>query len=128
MAVIPEDYHDLFERKTFAHVATLTADGLPHVTPVWIDFDADTGHVLINTERGRQKARNVERNPQVGISMTDPEDPYRRLSVIGVVTEATTEGAREHIDTLSQRYTGGEYPGDIETERLLWRIQPERVF
>jgi len=128
MAVIPAEYHDLFERDTIAHVATLTPDGMPHVTPVWIDHDPDTGHLLINTERGRRKARNVERNPEVGISMTDPDDPYRRLSVIGVVAAATTEGARAHIDTLSRRYTGDEYPGEIETERLLWRIRPERVF
>jgi predicted pyridoxine 5'-phosphate oxidase superfamily flavin-nucleotide-binding protein len=97
MAAIPEDYHDLFERKTFAHVATVMPDGMPHVTPVWIDYDPETEQVLINTERGRQKARNVERNPQVG-------------------------------DRLSQRYTGGDYPGEIETERVLWRVQPERAF
>ncbi len=128
MAAIPEQYHDLFERKSFAHVATLFPDGAPHVTPVWIDHDPDAGHVLVNTERGRRKDRNVERDPRVGISVLDPEDPYRRLSLTGEVVEATTEGAREHIEELSQRYTGGPYPGEIETERVLWRIRPERVF
>lgn len=128
MVAIPAEYHDLFERKTFAHVATVMPDGTPHVTPVWIDYDPDTEHVLVNTERGRRKDRNVERNPRVGLSMTDPADPYRRLSVLGVVAEATTDGAREHIEALSRRYTGGPYPGEIETERVLWRIRAERVF
>lgn len=128
MATIPAEYHDLFERETIAHVATLMPDGAPHVTPVWIDHDPEAGHLLVNTERGRRKALNVERDPSVGVSMTDPEDPYRRLSVMGVVAEATTEGAREHIEALSQRYTGGPYPGEIRTERVLWRIRPERVF
>lgn len=128
MATIPAEYHDLFERETIAHVATLMADGAPHVTPVWIDHDPEAGHLLVNTERGRQKVLNVERDPTVGVSMTDPDDPYRRLSVMGVVAEATTEGAREHIDALSQRYTGGPYPGEVRTERVLWRIRPERVF
>ncbi|MDZ7702177.1 MAG: PPOX class F420-dependent oxidoreductase [Halobacteriales archaeon] len=128
MAAIPEAYHDLFERETFAHVATVMPDGTPHVTPVWVDHDPDAGHVLVNTERGRQKALNVERDPKVGLSVLDPDDPYRRLSVMGVVEEATTDGAREHIEQLSHRYTGGPYPGEIETERVLWRIRPERVF
>lgn len=128
MVAIPVEYHDLFERKTFAHVATVMPDGTPHVTPVWIDYDADDERVLVNTERGRQKAVNAERNPKVGLSLLDPDDPYRRLSVMGVVEEATTEGARDHIEALSRRYTGGPYPGEIETERVLWRIRPERVF
>ena len=43
--------------------------------------------------------------------MVDPENPYRFLSVTGEVEETTTEGAREHIDVLAQRYTGeSEYP------------------
>ncbi len=63
MASIPDDCHDLFEKQTFAHVATLTAAGLPHVTPVWIDYDEADDRLLINTERGRQKERNVRNNP-----------------------------------------------------------------
>lgn len=128
MAAIPAEYHDLFGRETIAHFATVMPDGTPHVTPVWIDHDADTGHLLVNTERGRQKVVNVERHPRVGASMTDPDDPYRRLSVMGAVVETTTEGARAHIDALSRRYTGGDYTNEIQTERLLLRVRPDRVF
>jgi PPOX class probable F420-dependent enzyme len=125
---IPDDFHDLFEKETFAHVATLTEDGLPHVTPVWIDYDEDDDRLLVNTERGRQKERNVRENPAVGVSMTDPDDPYRFLSVIGEVDELTTDGAREHIDELAKRYMDvEEYPNPIETERVLLRIRPDRV-
>lgn len=128
MAPIPEEFHDLFETETFAHVATLTDDGLPHVTPVWIDYDADDNRLLVNTERGRQKERNVQNNPAVGVSMTDPDDPYRFLSVIGEVEEITTEGARAHIDELARRYTDAdEYQMEIETERVILRIRPDRV-
>ncbi|WP_254522864.1 PPOX class F420-dependent oxidoreductase [Natrinema caseinilyticum] len=128
MASIPDEFHDLFEKKTFAHVATLTNDGLPHVTPVWIDYDADDGHLLVNTERHRQKARNAEHDSGVGVSMTDPDDPYRHLSVIGEIDEITTEGAREHIDELAQRYMDvDEYPNPIESERVILRIRPDRV-
>ncbi|WP_226040566.1 PPOX class F420-dependent oxidoreductase [Natrinema sp. DC36] len=128
MAPIPEEFHDLFETETFAHVATLTDEGLPHVTPVWIDYDADDNRLLVNTERHRQKARNVEHNSAVGVSMTDPDDPYRFLSVIGEVDEITTDGAREHIDELARRYTDNdEYQTPIESERIILRIRPDRV-
>ncbi|GAB3672561.1 PPOX class F420-dependent oxidoreductase [Halopiger thermotolerans] len=128
MAEIPEELHDLFEKETFAHVATLTEEGLPHVTPVWIDYDADDNRLLVNTERGRQKERNVQQNPAVGLSMVDPDNPYQHLSVIGEVDEITTEGAREHIDELAQRYMGeDEYPNPIQTERVILRIRPDRV-
>ncbi|MBZ6495388.1 PPOX class F420-dependent oxidoreductase [Natrinema longum] len=128
MVSIPGKFHELFEKKTFAHVATLTEEGLPHVTPVWVDYDADENRLLVNTERGRQKERNAQHNPGVGVSMTDPDDPYRHLSVIGEVDEITTEGARAHIDELALRYMDTEeYPNPIETERVLLRIRPDRV-
>lgn len=124
---IPDDYRDLFEKKTFAHVATVLPDGTPHVTPVWIDYDEERDRVLVNTERGRQKCRNAERDPKVGLSMTDPDDPYRALSIVGEIEAVTTEGAREHIDELSRRYFGEEYPSEIRTERVLLVIRPDRV-
>jgi PPOX class probable F420-dependent enzyme len=127
MPSVPAAFHDLFERKTFAHVVTMSPDGLPHATPVWIDYDPDDDRILVNTERHRRKAKNVAENPAVAVSMTDPEDPYRYLSVSGEVEEVTTDGARKHIEQLAQRYVGGEYPSEIQTKRVVLRIRPDRV-
>jgi PPOX class probable F420-dependent enzyme len=125
---IPTDYHDLFEKPTIAHLSTLLPDGSPHSAPVWIDHDEDTGRLLVNTERGRRKEKNVRKDPRVAVSMTDPENPYRMLSVRGEVVEVTTEGAREHIDLLAKRYMGeDEYPNPIQTERVVLRIAVEHV-
>lgn len=128
MVAIPAADRDLFDRETFAHFATLTPAGAPHVTPVWIDYDAAANRILVNTERGRRKERNLRRDPAVGLSILDPDDPYRHLSVIGTATECTPEGAREHIDELSQRYLGRPYPNTVRTERLIVRIRPEELF
>ncbi|MFB6152472.1 MAG: pyridoxamine 5'-phosphate oxidase family protein [Haloarculaceae archaeon] len=127
MADVPAEYHDLFEAETFAHVVTMTPDGDPHATPVWIDYDVESNRLLVNTERGRRKERNVAANPRVAVSMTDPDDPYRFLSVTGEVDEVATEGAREHIDELARRYTGEDYQNPIETERVILRIRPDEV-
>lgn len=128
MVEIPTEYRDLFEKATFAHVTTMTPDGKPHTTPVWIGYDEDDNRLLVNTERGRRKERNVAEDPAVSVSMTDPENPYRFCSVTGEVTEVTTDGAREHIDELAQRYMGEEeYPNPIQTERVVLRIRPDEV-
>jgi hypothetical protein len=61
MASIPETYHDVFEKRSFAHFATLMSSGHPQVTPVWVDYDLDPERVLVNTARGRQKEHDVAR-------------------------------------------------------------------
>lgn len=127
MTRIPEAYHDLFERKAIAHLATIMPDGSPQVTPVWVDFDGT--HILINTARGRVKDRNMTARPRVAVEIMDPDNAYRYLAVRGRVVDVTEEGAAEHIDTvLYPRYTGreGTYRTGPET-RCLYKILPEHV-
>ena len=130
MASIPESHQDLFEKRTFAHFATLTPAGVPHVTPVWVDYDAAADRVLVNTARGRRKERNVARDPRVGLSMLDPEDPYRYCSVVGEATALTEDGADDHADALAGRYMGiDEYP-NYDTDpgpRVVVEIRPDEV-
>ncbi|MFC4246786.1 PPOX class F420-dependent oxidoreductase [Natribaculum luteum] len=129
MEEIPPEHRDLFDRKTFAQFATVMPDGTPHVTPVWVDVD-DDGYVLVNTVRNRRKEKNVRRESKVGLSIPDPDDPYRYLSIRGEVVEVTTDGAVEHIDDLARRYMDvEEYPNhDAEDEdRVIVRIRPDRI-
>ncbi|EFW90777.1 pyridoxamine 5'-phosphate oxidase-related FMN-binding protein [Haladaptatus paucihalophilus DX253] len=128
MESIPEEFRDLFERKTFANFATVMPDGTPQVTPVWVGYDGD--HLLVNTAEGRQKERNVQRNPKVGLSIIDPDDPYRFVSVRGEVEEVTEDGAVDHINELTRRYMDrDEYPnlGEEDGPRVIIRIRPDRV-
>ena len=127
MGSIPSEFRELFEKPTIAYVGTLTPENVPHVTPVWIDYDANADRLLVNTERGRRKEQNAQQNPNVGVGMTDPDDRYRALSVLGQIDEITEDGAREHIDELSRRYTGEEYQPEIQTSRVLLKIRPDEV-
>jgi PPOX class probable F420-dependent enzyme len=119
-------FQDLFEKRSIAHFATLMPDGTPQVTPVWVDFDGE--YVLINTARGRQKDRNVLRDPRVGLEIMDPDDPGHYVQVRGRVVEILEAGAVEHADRLARRYTGKPYPPLPEGQvRLILKILPERV-
>ncbi|MGE5827561.1 MAG: PPOX class F420-dependent oxidoreductase [Micromonosporaceae bacterium] len=127
MAAIPQSYRDLFDKKSFAHIATVGPDGTPQVTPVWIDYDGT--HIRFNTARGRVKTKNLERNPTVAMSVQDPENPYRYVQVKGRVTEMTEKGADEHIDALAKKYLGQDRypyrrPGEV---RVTVKVAPDKI-
>lgn len=127
MANTLDRYRDVLEKKAFAHLATLRPDGSPHVTPVWVDFDGT--YVCFNTARGRAKARHLERDPRVAMSLQDPDNPYRYVEIGGRVVEATEVGADAHIDALAKQYIGKDrypsrQPGEV---RVMVKIRPERV-
>jgi PPOX class probable F420-dependent enzyme len=124
---IPEKYSDLLHKAAFGNLGTLMPDGRPQVTPVWVDYD---GRFLrFNSARGRQKDRNVRRDPRVSVSLMDPENPYRYLEVRGRVVEITENGADDHIDKLAKKYLGKDkypfrQPGEV---RVMYKIAPEHV-
>jgi PPOX class probable F420-dependent enzyme len=126
-ALIPETFQDLLQKKAFAHLATVMADGSPQVTPVWCDFDGT--HIRINSAKGRVKDKNMRRTPQVALAIQDPDNPYRYLAVRGRVDEISEAGADAHIDALSKKYLGKDtYPYRQSGEvRVIYKIRPERV-
>lgn len=124
---IPDKYRDLFTKRAFASLATLMPDGSAQVTPVWVDLEGDL--VLVNTARGRQKDKNMRRDPRVAMAIIDPENPYRYLEIRGRVAEITEENADAHIDKMAKKYLGADkYPYRQPSEtRVIFKIQPERV-
>jgi PPOX class probable F420-dependent enzyme len=124
---ISEGVRKLFEEANFGHLATLMPDGSPQVTPVWVDFDGR--HVLVNTAEGRQKPRNIRRDPRVAIDVIRQGSEYAFAQVRGRVVQITREGAEEHIDRLAKKYLGRDtypfrQPGE---QRIILKIAPERV-
>lgn len=126
-ATIPETFLDLFSKRAFANLATIMPSGSPQVTPVWCDYQ--DGCVLINTARGRQKDRNMQRDPHVAMAILDPDNPYRYVEIRGRVENASEDGADEHIDRMAKKYLGvDKYPyRDPSEKRVLYRIRPEHT-
>jgi PPOX class probable F420-dependent enzyme len=123
--MLDDNVKSLARAKNFAALTTLMPDGQPQTQIMWVD--ADDEHVLINTEVHRQKFKNVERDPRVTLAVFDGENPYHYAEVRGRVT-GTVRGdeARSHIDRLSEKYTGGPYAPQIQSERVILQITPER--
>ena len=127
MNKIPDKYRDLLDRPIVVSLATLMNNGPPQVQAVWCSFDGT--HILVNTEKSRQKYRNMSRRRAVTILSIDPDDDSRWLEVRGTVAAETEAGAKEHIDELARIYLGvDKYPfhqeGDV---RVLFKIAPQRV-
>jgi PPOX class probable F420-dependent enzyme len=127
MPAVPEKFNDLLQKKAFASLGTIMPDGSPQVTPVWVD--SDNGHLVFNSAKGRQKDKNVRRDPRVTLTLIDPENPYRYVEVRGRVVEITENGANDHINKLAKKYLGVDkypyaQPGEV---RVIYRVQPEKV-
>jgi PPOX class probable F420-dependent enzyme len=124
---IDADLKALATGKNFAALTTLMPDGQPQTQVMWVH--ADDEHVLINTEVGRQKYRNVQRDPRVTVTVFDNDNPYQYVEARGRVVE-TVDGppARADIDALSQKYLGTSYAGTIGPGgRVILRIAVDKM-
>lgn len=130
---IPAPFLDLANCPRVAILTTVMPCGAPHTSVVWCDFDGT--HLMVNTMRGFRKEKNMRRNPRVTLLCYDPRQPLRSLEVRGRVIEMTEEGAEEHLDRLSELYTGARpyfgkcVPRELKaTEKpVLCKIQPVHV-
>lgn len=125
MIRLSEEQRKFLEEKNFAFVATLNKDGSPQVTPTWVDTDGT--HVLINVTTTRKKAKNVERDPRVAISVSDQSNPYRMITIQGrVVEQILGKEAEDHIDKMAKKYLAKDkYPYRQPNEqRLLLKVEP----
>ena len=126
MAVsLPDNAQRMLDGNTVVTLATVNPDGSPQASPVWATRDGDD--VLMSTLVGRKKERNLGNDPRVTVVVVNPENPYEYVEIRGTAS-LSTENARDLIEQLSQKYTGGPYsndgPGD---ERVVVRVTPEHV-
>ena len=123
---LPESARKMLQDKAYGHVVTSAPNGRPQATMVWVDAEGD--EVLFNTAEGREKARNLRRDPRVVISIQDRNNPQAYLLVHGTASVAET-GADAHIDKLAKRFLGVDtYPYRQPGEkRLLIRVRVDRL-
>ena len=81
--MIPEEFHPLLESTALALVSTLGPDGAPQTTPIWFLFEQ--GHVRFSLVEGRQKLRNLRRDPRLSVVGVDPARPTHYVELRGTV-------------------------------------------
>ena len=128
MAIIPEHNRDLLQSSALAYLATIGPTGEPQVSAVWFTWDGS--HLLFALNKGRQKYRNLVRDPRVAIAIADPDNPYRALEIRGTVARIEADSDYRFIDAASQKYlkrdASPEERGAAE-DRVVIYVEPERV-
>jgi PPOX class probable F420-dependent enzyme len=115
----------LLNARHFATVATVMPDGSPEATVVWIETDGK--YIYFNTAFPRLKAKNLERDPRVAITVFDPTHPYDDVLAIRGRAELIFEGADAHIDKLSRIYEGKPFSFRPGQTRVIVKVTPERI-
>ncbi len=120
---LPDSHADLLERPMFAHLATVRPDGSPQSSVMWFDWN---GSVLRMTHtKTRQKFKNLQEQPHVAISISDPDDQYRFLEVRGVVEAIEDDDESASFYKGLQRRYGEDYEVKDADVRVIVTIRPE---
>jgi len=123
VTALPPEIRDLFERANFVHLATLLPNGAPHSVPVWVGVEGE--QLCFFTQPESRKARNVERDPRVAMSVVDRENPYRMAQVRGrVVGRRDGDAALEVMDRMAIKHTGRPFP---MRRGVLYLVEVEKV-
>ncbi|MGW1886444.1 PPOX class F420-dependent oxidoreductase [Streptomyces sp. NPDC001970] len=112
-----------------AVLATVNPDGSPQTSVVWVGRDGDV--LLISSQAGRRKERNVIREPRVSVTLYDPADPLRYVEIRGRAS-VTEDVGRELAFALAEQYEGPDAGAEYlelppEVVRVVILITPERV-
>jgi PPOX class probable F420-dependent enzyme len=124
---MPDGLLELLRRPSPCFLATVMPDGSPQLTQTWVTTDGE--NILINVVDGLQKSKNVARDPRVSVNIADPDNVFSYYGVRGRVIAATTDGAQESINEISQKYLGRSYPNfrGVPETRLLLTIAVDSV-
>ena len=128
-----DEYHAFMMQGTrTGKVATVRADGRPHVAPIWFVLDGDD--LLFTTWHTTVKAANLRRSPYVAISVDDQAPPFSFVMVEGEaeIIEAAPDELRKWATAIGGRYMGADnaeafgkrnaVPGE-----LLIRVRPTKI-
>jgi PPOX class probable F420-dependent enzyme len=129
---IPTSHLDLLTRPVCGVLTTMGADGQPRSSLVWVDHDGL--YATVNTTLERRKGRDLRVNPKVSLLVVDPDNSSRFMQIRGDA-ELVTDGALEHLDALTRKYTrhpryyGFIYPIEQRARetRIICRIHARRI-
>jgi PPOX class probable F420-dependent enzyme len=122
---IPGELAPLLDSTAVAFVSTIGPRGEPQTTPIW--FVWKDGAVHFSLVDGRQKLRNLRRDPRASVVVVDPAEPTRYLELRGrvqLVPDPQLALERE----VAVRYRGAHV--DVEppgTMRFAATLEVDRV-
>ncbi|WP_330297506.1 PPOX class F420-dependent oxidoreductase [Streptomyces sp. NBC_00503] len=110
-------------------LSTINPDGSPQSSVVWVTREG--GDLLISTERGRRKERNMLRDARVGLTVFDLANPFLYAEIRGTAT-VTEDIGRAVALRIAEEYVGPEAAKEYGTApaervRVVVRVTPTKV-
>ncbi|MFE6226423.1 MULTISPECIES: PPOX class F420-dependent oxidoreductase [unclassified Streptomyces] len=126
---LPDRVRALLDDVNPAVLATVQPDGSPQTSVVWVGRDGDD--LLISSQDGRRKVKNVRADARVSLTVHDRRDPLVYAEIRGTATVAEDEGRKLAV-ALAEAYEGegaGQEYLDLPPERVrvVIRITPVKV-
>ncbi len=128
----PDEIRDFLEHGTrTAKLATTSADGSPHVMPVWFVLDGE--EIVFNTAANSVKGRNLCRSLRAALVVDEEVPPYAFVHIRGHVELSEDRGELLRFATaIGSRYMGADRAQEFGARNggpgeLLVRLRPERV-
>ncbi len=91
-------------------IATLQADGAPHVTPAW--FICEDGQIFMTPRAASTWLENLRRDPRIALTIDEDPTPYRKVTIEGrarIVHELGEDDAwRDLYRRITRRYVSPE--------------------
>ncbi|KIF05532.1 pyridoxamine 5'-phosphate oxidase [Streptomyces sp. RSD-27] len=127
--VLNDTVRQLLDSPHPAVLSTLNPDGSPQSSVVWVTRDGDD--LLVSTERGRRKERNLARDARVGLTVFDLANPYLYAEIRGTATLSEDAGRAVAV-RIAEEYlgpgAGKEYADASDgAVRVVVRITPSKV-
>jgi PPOX class probable F420-dependent enzyme len=111
---LDDDTRAFVDRQRVAHLATATADGLPHVVPICFALEGERLYIAIDDKPKRgtpnqlRRVRNILANPRVSIVVDVYSEDWSRLGFVLIAgTARLIDAGDEHvlaIGALRARY------------------------
>jgi PPOX class probable F420-dependent enzyme len=124
VGAIPAAVRELLDAPNYVHLSTLRVDGTPRNWVVWVGLERD--RVLVCTTELSWKAKDMRRDPRVGLSVIDLADPYRMASLQGRVVEVRGDEGCRFMDPISFKYTNAPFPSR-GPDRVCFAIEIEKA-
>jgi PPOX class probable F420-dependent enzyme len=121
---LPDDVRALLAAPNYVHLSTLRADGSPRNWVVWVGLEDHL--ILICTSDAVSKAKDMRRDPRVGLSVSDLSNPYRMATIQRRVIEMRRDEGSRYMDPISIKYTGAPFPSR-GPDRVCFVIEAERL-
>lgn len=124
---MPEHNADLLWRPLYAHLATVMPNGSPHVSPMWFSWDGE--FIRFTHTIGRLKYRSIAENPEIAVSINDPQRPYHYIELRGTVERIDPDPEGTFFVELAKRYEApfGTNPPPDAADRVVLVVCPSKA-